>query len=72
MDDPPESPSALDERILRMKLMDVEIQQRLHEIDQANKQDTLETRRFVVQAVLAAAAPIGAGVAVGRFVPSHQ
>jgi hypothetical protein len=54
-----------DERKLRMKLMGVDIQCKLQEIK-------MENRKFTVQAILAAAALVAAGVALGKFVVFHQ
>ena len=45
--------------------MDVDIQRKLQEIK-------MENRKFTVQAILAAAARVAAGVALGRFVVFHQ
>ena len=59
----PEIPSALDERKLRMKLMDTEIQQRLQQIELATKQFELEQRRAWWQGITAAFAA-GAGTIV--------
>jgi hypothetical protein len=52
------------ERQLRIDLMTIQIERLRQEI-------RMETRKFVIQALLAAAALIGVGIAIGRFVLFH-
>lgn len=50
-----------EERDLRITLMNTQIERLRQEI-------RLENRKFVIQAVIASAALLGAGVAIGRFI----
>ena len=59
----PDDPTEIDERKLRMKLMDAEIQQRLQQIELATKQFELDQRRAWWQGITAAFAA-GAGTVV--------
>jgi hypothetical protein len=53
-----------DERQLRIDLMTIQIERLRQEI-------RYETRKFLVQFVIALAAALGVGIAIGRFVVFH-
>jgi hypothetical protein len=54
-----------DERQLRIDLMTIQIERLRQEL-------RMENRKFAVQLVLALAAAVGVGVAIGRFWLFHQ
>jgi hypothetical protein len=53
-----------EERQLRITLMQTQIERLRQEI-------RMETRKFVIQALIASAALLGVGIAIGRFVLGH-
>lgn len=57
--------SDADERQLRMDLMTIQIERLRQEI-------RMEQRKFTVQALIAAAALLGVGIAIGRFLLFHS
>ena len=58
-------PTEQDERELRMDLMALQI-------DRLRQEMRTENRKFMVQAVVAIAAAVGVGVALGRFLLFHS
>jgi hypothetical protein len=57
-------PDPDEERELRIVLMQTQIERLRQEI-------RMETRKFVVQAIIALAAAVGVGIAIGRFALDH-
>jgi hypothetical protein len=55
------------EHLLRMELMTVQIDQGRVNIDRMRQEIRTENRKFLVQLLLALAAAVAAGVAMGRF-----
>ena len=68
---PGESDDAYKVRV-EIENMETDTAYKLKQIEAINQQLATETRRFVVSAILAAAALVGAGVALGRFIGYHQ
>jgi hypothetical protein len=61
-----------EERELRIALMTTQIEQARMNIDKMRLEMKMENRKFVVSALLAFAATLAAGVALGRFWLFHQ
>jgi hypothetical protein len=59
------------ERQLRIDLMGIQIDKGRLDIDRVRQEIQMENRKFALQAIIACAAILAAGVAIGRFVLFH-
>jgi hypothetical protein len=61
-----------EEQDKRIELMSKQFEQAQINIDRMRQEIRTDTRKFAVQAIIAAAALLAAGVAIGRFLlPGH-
>jgi hypothetical protein len=60
------------EHLSRMELMTTQIEQARINVDKMRLEMKMENRKFLVSALLAFAATLGAGVALGRFWLFHS
>ena len=56
---------------VEIETMETDTAYKLQQVEAINQQLATNTRRFVVSAILAAPALVGAGVAFGRFIWRH-
>ncbi len=60
-----------EERSLRIELMVVQIDKTRLDIKRLEQELRMENRKFVVQLIIASAALLGVGIAIGRFALFH-